>query len=391
MLGLFSGITVLEIADFIAGPYCARLLADLGARVIKVEPPRGGDSARNYGPFPDDVPHRERSGLFLLHKHQQGKHYPGPVAPPRTGSYSLAWPPAPTCWWRTPHPAPCGSLAWTSRPSHATSPSLVYVSITPYGQDGPKAPWAARHINTFHASGEGYTLPGGSGYATFPQRGPVTAGGHLGEYDAGLQAAIAAVAALYAREVLGSGAARRYFQAGVGPGPEPAVAGPVPGPRPAGGPLAHLRVRRHLIPGRDGYVILYPREDQHWQALAAIMEQPELVQDDRFRTRANRIQNGAEVNGILAAWGGHPGQGGHLLPGGPQRVPLGLLRHGGRGHGIPPIGGAGLLPGNRAPQGRQAAPSFAALPAVQQPRPAPASPRQCWASHNEQVFYQELG
>ena len=61
----FSGLTVLEYADFIAGPYCGKLLADMGARVIKIEPPSHGDSARGYGPFPADTPDREKSGLFL--------------------------------------------------------------------------------------------------------------------------------------------------------------------------------------------------------------------------------------------------------------------------------------------------------------------------------------
>ena len=62
----FQGLTVLEYASFIAGPYCAKLLADLGARVVKVEPPAGGDPARGHGPFPADSPDRERSGLFLF-------------------------------------------------------------------------------------------------------------------------------------------------------------------------------------------------------------------------------------------------------------------------------------------------------------------------------------
>ena len=55
---------MLELGNLIAAPYSARLLADLGADVIKVEPPTG-DVARRWGPFPDDVPDAERSGLYL--------------------------------------------------------------------------------------------------------------------------------------------------------------------------------------------------------------------------------------------------------------------------------------------------------------------------------------
>ena len=59
-----GGLRVIDLSQGIAGPYCARLLADLGAEVIKVEPP-DGDFTRRLGPFPDDVPDPEKSGLFI--------------------------------------------------------------------------------------------------------------------------------------------------------------------------------------------------------------------------------------------------------------------------------------------------------------------------------------
>ncbi len=57
-----GGLRVIDLSQGIAGPYCARLLADLGAEVIKVEPP-DGDFTRRLGPFPGDVPDPEKSGL----------------------------------------------------------------------------------------------------------------------------------------------------------------------------------------------------------------------------------------------------------------------------------------------------------------------------------------
>ena len=62
---LLSGLRVLEIGSMLSAPYCGKLLADAGARVTKLEPPTDGDPARRYGPWPNDVPHPERSGLFL--------------------------------------------------------------------------------------------------------------------------------------------------------------------------------------------------------------------------------------------------------------------------------------------------------------------------------------
>ena len=60
-----SDVRVLDFTHYVAGPYCTKLLADYGADVIKVERPDGGDGARRLGPFPNDEPHLERSGLFL--------------------------------------------------------------------------------------------------------------------------------------------------------------------------------------------------------------------------------------------------------------------------------------------------------------------------------------
>src|SRR5205085_2465484 len=63
MKGALAGLRVVEIAGEIAGPYCTKLLADLGAEVIKIEPPTG-DPLRDWGPFPGGVHDPEKSGMF---------------------------------------------------------------------------------------------------------------------------------------------------------------------------------------------------------------------------------------------------------------------------------------------------------------------------------------
>src|SRR5688572_14153500 len=62
--GSLEGVRVIDLTRGVAGPYASKLLADQGADVIKLEPP-GGDPSRAFGPFPNDEPHPERSGLFL--------------------------------------------------------------------------------------------------------------------------------------------------------------------------------------------------------------------------------------------------------------------------------------------------------------------------------------
>ena len=63
--GALAGIAVLDLTQGVAGPYCTKLFSDYGAEVLKVERPGSGDPTRRAGPFPDDEPHPERSGLFL--------------------------------------------------------------------------------------------------------------------------------------------------------------------------------------------------------------------------------------------------------------------------------------------------------------------------------------
>ena len=62
---VLSGLKVLDLTHYISGPFCTKLLADFGADVIKIEKPVEGDGARRMGPFPGDIPHPEKSGLFL--------------------------------------------------------------------------------------------------------------------------------------------------------------------------------------------------------------------------------------------------------------------------------------------------------------------------------------
>jgi len=64
--GALEGIRVVEWGNFVSGPFCGKVLAELGAQVIKVEPPLVGDESRRHGPFPNHIPDPERSGLFLF-------------------------------------------------------------------------------------------------------------------------------------------------------------------------------------------------------------------------------------------------------------------------------------------------------------------------------------
>ena len=66
LAGALDGVRVVEWGSFVSAPFCGKMLAELGADVIKVEPPVYGDESRRHGPFPQNVPDAERSGLFLF-------------------------------------------------------------------------------------------------------------------------------------------------------------------------------------------------------------------------------------------------------------------------------------------------------------------------------------
>jgi hypothetical protein len=92
--GALADITILDLTHHIAGPYCTKLLATYGAEVIKIERPGTGDPARQAGPFPGDVPHPEKSGLFL-HLTPTSRVSPSicntPVGKPWSGIWSSRW------------------------------------------------------------------------------------------------------------------------------------------------------------------------------------------------------------------------------------------------------------------------------------------------------------
>ncbi len=189
---VLSDLRVLEFSRGIAGPYCGKLLAEYGAEVIKVEPPDGGDLSRRLGPFPDDVPHPEKSGLFLhLNTGKQSLTLDIATA---SGSLILrqlladadvlieSCAPGQMSQW---------SLGYDDLKEEF--PGLCYVSITPFGQTGPYRDYRGNSITAMAASGL-MCLTGD------PDREPLTTGGEPAEYFAGLQAWVGVLAALAFRD-----------------------------------------------------------------------------------------------------------------------------------------------------------------------------------------------
>jgi crotonobetainyl-CoA:carnitine CoA-transferase CaiB-like acyl-CoA transferase len=198
--GPLAGLRVLEIADE-KGRFCGKLLGDMGADVIKIEPP-GGDHTRRVGPFLDDIPHRDRSlsfwyyntskrGITLALDTPDGRDLFRQLAAGADVVVESLSPGVMTDWGLD-----YAALA-------ADNPGLVYCSITPFGRTGP---WAGyRSADLIHMAGGGEMASCGYDEAEAPDAPPIAPGGgnawHMGSH----YAYIAIMAALLARQAGGVG------------------------------------------------------------------------------------------------------------------------------------------------------------------------------------------
>jgi crotonobetainyl-CoA:carnitine CoA-transferase CaiB-like acyl-CoA transferase len=192
-----TGLKVVELSDFIAGPYCGKLLADFGAEVVKIEKPGLGDEARQRGPFPGHVPDPEKSGLFLYLNTNKlsitlnietatGQHILKEIL--KTADILLEDHP----------PAQMQSLGLDFESLHKINPALIVVSITAFGQTGPYRDYKGYAINASALGGQ--TVCAGE-----PGREPLTPPLCLGHYQSGTAGATAAMGAVFARESSGNG------------------------------------------------------------------------------------------------------------------------------------------------------------------------------------------
>jgi crotonobetainyl-CoA:carnitine CoA-transferase CaiB-like acyl-CoA transferase len=192
-----DGIRVVELARHISGPYCGMLLAGMGADVVKIEAPGAGDVSRRCGPFPDDIPHIDQSGLFhYLNRSKKGTTLDIGYAAGRDILLELVQ--DADILIEDLQPTEAERLALTYPQLKAANPDLLVVSITPFGQTGPYRDYKAYAINA-SAIGGMSTIVGD------PQREPLTPPFSLGNFQTGIIAANAVLSALMAGRTIPKG------------------------------------------------------------------------------------------------------------------------------------------------------------------------------------------
>lgn len=299
-MGIFDGIRILEFAPFISGQYCAKIFADLGAEVVKIEEPGRGDWTRGEGPFPGDVPDREQSGLSLnLNTNKQGITLDPSTPEGRTVFLRLAA--AADVLIDGQPPGTMERLGLDYATLSSVNPQLIMAAVSPFGQTGPYRDYAAYHLNLFHAGGEGFVLPGGFANDLHPDREPVAGPPHLAECDGGVIAASPIAAALIWRELTGEG---QYIDVSVQEGL--LLLSGVEIERWADDGVLDTRQTRNVAGGviraADGYVVLDGRGDDMWKLLVQCIGNPEWAQPPEFQDRVWRQQNHTIIRRGLTEW-----------------------------------------------------------------------------------------
>jgi CoA:oxalate CoA-transferase len=295
--GPLDGLTVVERADGVAGPYCGKLLADLGAEVVKIEAPGTGDRTRRTPPFFHDEPSPDSSLLFnFLNTNKLGV------------SLDLTVPLGRQLLARLLRTADVllagGEVREIERQGleyealKAAQPRLVGVYITPFGLSGPKRNWRGSELVSFHASGLGFGTPGEK---DLPKHlPPLKAGGHQASMTAGLTAAAAAMHAVFAVEAMGAGQQVDVSEV------EPLASfqfmelarwtyASEPGAR-------GVRDFGQRIRCKDGEFNIMFMQDHMWKAWRDVMRDPEWARRPEFATHVGRTEHQREISAGIEAW-----------------------------------------------------------------------------------------
>ena len=291
--GPLAGIRVIELGQVIAGPFCGQLLGDLGADVIKVEPPGTGDVLRQWGKGDAEggsvwwqVAGRNKRSVTIDLRQEAGQQLCRDLAANADVLIENFRPGTLEKW----------GIGWDEL--HALNPRLILVRVSGYGQTGPFA-----QLPGYAAVGE--AMGGLRSLVGYPDRPPTRVGVSIGDSLAGMFAAIGALAALEARHLTGRGQVvdASIYESVLGV-TESLVAdwSALQHRRERTGPILPGIAPSNVYPSADGEVIIAANQDSVFTRLCAAMGQPELAEDPRFHDHRARGERQAELDGIVGRW-----------------------------------------------------------------------------------------
>ena len=290
LTGALEGVKALDLSEDIAGSFCARLLADYGADVLKLEPPRGA-ALRRMGPFFQDDPHPDKSLFFLVvNLNKKGATLNLETV---TGQAILKR--------LIPHvdvivesyrPGYLASLGLGHEQLQELNPALTMTSVTPFGQEGPYSQYRGEEIVNY-AMGMIMSISGVQG------REPLKHGGFQAQYEGGLFAAATTSMALFGSEFTGRG---EHIDVSI----TECIASTMMATQTMYPFMGGTQVRRrasgsmfgHPMPCQDGWIIVQTGGGASWEDLSEFFQSPEML-DERFANRARRAENGEELDRIV--------------------------------------------------------------------------------------------
>ncbi|MDO8670093.1 MAG: CoA transferase [Dehalococcoidia bacterium] len=297
--GSLASLKVLEYSEHISGPYCTKMMADLGAEVIKVEPPFRGDRARRLGPFPGGVPHPEQSGLFLyLNTNKLGVTLDPGKATGRDMFLSLLA--EADVFVQNYSQKVMADLGLDYETLRQVNPRLVMVSISPLGGTGPYKDFNCYPINSAAAS----SVMNQIGY---PDREPLMPPEDQMSYQGAIHGAAATLVAVWEQRRRGRGQHVDVSEAEclgnmlVGRELTNYVYRGVVGFR-GGYRFITWYYPYAVLPCEDGFMSVIAVEDHQWDRFAVASGNPEWGTDPRFAIRFERGKRRDELDEMIAPW-----------------------------------------------------------------------------------------
>ena len=285
-----AGVKVLDLSHCIAGPYCTKLLAGFGADVLKIEKPAEGDPARHMGPFLDDQPGPERSGLFL-YLNSNKKSITLNLKTKAGVKIFKELAKGADVVVESCRPGVMERLGLDYQSLEKMNPRLVMTSVSDFGQTGPYRDYKSSHLIAWGMSGGRYN-------DGEPGKRPVVTGGWLSEYIAGVFGAAGTATALFQRNKTGSGqhVDISLLESMMLMPIYPAVHYSYSNAIHTGGGKARVGIS----PCKDGYIGLMIYQLMHWQMMCAFFGMPELAEDPKFQTVKDVIEHLDEARAIMA-------------------------------------------------------------------------------------------
>lgn len=293
--GPLSGLKVLEFGQIAAGPFTGSLLADLGADVVKVENPKGGDGMRGWPPL---TPSPDGEGVFsenFASINRNKRSLTANLKDPETVARLKQLIATADIVVENFRAGVLPRLGLGYEDAVKLNPAIVYCSISGYGQNGPYAAKGAFDVTVQAMSG----LMSVTGEDARP---PVKCGVPVGDFCAGLYAAFTILAAVRQASATGQGAYIDCSMLGSLIGVAALQTSEYFGTGRSGRRLASAHPRNapyQAFRAKDDYFVIAAGNNELWRQVAEAVGWPELVDDPRFKTQSERARNQVELAALL--------------------------------------------------------------------------------------------